>query len=389
MASAQERRRRGLEKEWYNQIKRQLMEMANVNPGDYDPQFGNHAGALGNPPEPIQITGRGGGVSQVKVQRGKHPSDSDVAAYAKSLGGNPYSKSAYGGRGASASKSAVTSSRKNAPNLPKGTRQRFQDEVMARIEEANAANLERYEEAKQGYQDRMDRNMGLLAGQGEYEDALAVREAGEQAGRIRSGLAGRGRGSRAYAYDARIAEGLGMRRAKNRQDTAKMMVNADQSMSEDLLQFIERRTDQAPDYRHAMQSIQQMGEGGDGQGFEQPAIQQPANRGPVQGGYGAPQAGAPVFLGNPYGMQAPQYGPPRTPAQQRAPTGPNRPGQAAWLAKQQAKKKARDERAAGRRKKKAAVKAGTLDEWASYFGEPSAPPKRKPIPDEWESYFGA
>ena len=53
---------------WRDAKRRELMALADTDEESWDPVFGNKAGWLGGPQEPLTVSGMGGGLSQVKVE---------------------------------------------------------------------------------------------------------------------------------------------------------------------------------------------------------------------------------------------------------------------------------------------------------------------------------
>lgn len=175
---------------------------------------------------------------------------------------------------------------------------------------ANQANDDRYIDIKNQYQERYDRGQEMLNNFGASKHADALEAAKQTAGAQVAALSGRGLGDRAIGYQNKVASDLGRQQLAIDDSVTKLKMQSDAQLSDDKLRFMERRTDQAPDYSSMLGMAEKygLGNGGAGFGYASPQGQQQMNQGSggnlqaLQNLMGTPQFGSSVVGG-------PQVGP--------------------------------------------------------------------------------
>lgn len=134
------------------------------------------------------------------------------------------------------------------------------------LDQANQANEARYRDILGGFQSRYDRNLAMLAGLGQQEGKDINELYDQQFARGQQDLIGRGLGNSTrlvtlrQGVDRERANDLGRLNERMRQQ----VLNTDQNLSGDVLNFMERKTEQGPDMRMLAQLAQGVGAAGFG-----------------------------------------------------------------------------------------------------------------------------
>lgn len=237
----------------------------------------------------------------VPLQRGQTVGDSQFDAYVKSIGGNPYSQeSYYRNTGRTPNRSGGQGQGGHQSNRPdRGSREdrlrqmeqmqqtgsgnplldRYLAAVQEQTDSANDANESRYSEGKQELTDLRDRTMDRVDNYGIASKQDIEQRFTENLSNQRASLQARGLGNssvlNAYSQRNDLNQTRELQRLSEQVDDRS--AKYDQNLSNNLVSFIERRTDVAPDLNQSMAIAQQLGLGNDGQGFN-------ANGGQGQGG---------------------------------------------------------------------------------------------------------
>lgn len=137
-------------------------------------------------------------------------------------------------------------------------------EFQRKMDEANAANEARYNEARQGYGDLRTRVMDRIGDLGSYQRDDANRAFNEKSESVKADLASRGLlGSTVLGSVQRGVErerNDALRRVED--DIANRQVSADERLTGNLLGLVERRNDVGPNYDQLIQLRQALGAGG-------------------------------------------------------------------------------------------------------------------------------
>ena len=280
------------------------MAMADTDESSWDPTFGNKAGWLGGPQEPLTVGSMGGGMSQVKVQRGRTPTEADLDKYMASLGGNPYSGRRKSNQfGANKSSDRRRNAVRDAASAKQGERAKsdlakFFDEARKMIDKTNLKNEERYEEILGDLTTRYDHAMARISQFGGSARADLEERAAEGLGNIQAQLSARGLGNSTImaSFMQRSDRDLAREQARISEQQAMREVETGAQLSGDMAAFKERREDVAPDYMGLMELANKYGRGGGGQEQGGQGYQGGGQQG-YQGGYQAPRMVAPQFLG--------------------------------------------------------------------------------------------
>ncbi|MEM9354580.1 MAG: hypothetical protein AAGB04_00060 [Pseudomonadota bacterium] len=217
----------------------------------------------------------------VPLQHGKSLSDYEVKMAMDAMGGNPYqkkldqavkeagSKSSPDSSGSSSVRSSVTRDLENANGSGNSLLDRYLTSFEEQRAAANAANEERYQEGKGELSSLRDRTMERVSNYGEASRQDLEERFANQLGDIKAQLQASGLGNSTILapFIQRNERDLArevLRLSENVDDRA---ARYDQSLSNNLVDFIERRTDAAPDLSVAMQVAQQLGLSNDGGGF--------------------------------------------------------------------------------------------------------------------------
>lgn len=309
--------------EYFNAAKHHLMELGRSNdwlnvPNVIDPLGASQWGPYG---------GRGtsrGGMGGYTVKSGVAPSDHDVQAFIDSMGGNPYVESSGGGGGTTTlDKSLVETPFQKAKRLkeleansPEGMFKKLSADYQKKVDEANKANLARYDEGKGELSGLRTRNQDRVSNWGKVQEQLNAEAAKQTLGGIAADLASRGLSSSTIlpSFKERSARDLGLLQQDVSERRDARASQYDSQDTNNLVGFIERRNDVAPDTGPLFQLSQQLGQlkafqeaQAARQAQPSPYQQQPQQAPqipyyPANGymGYGGGQQGAIFLNGNPY-----------------------------------------------------------------------------------------
>lgn len=143
---------------------------------------------------------------------------------------------------------------------PLGVLQDYQ----SKLDQANAANESRYQDILGRLEGRYSRNMARVGNWGRSAADDAVERSKEAMGAIQANLSGRGLGnfSNSEAFRQRNSRDLdgSLQQISEMRDAR--AAEYDQSLSKDIADFMERRTDKAPDMNQMLQLMQAYGAGG-------------------------------------------------------------------------------------------------------------------------------
>lgn len=211
----------------------------------------------------------------VMLNYGESISESDLDRLIERSGGNPYARQLRdmqsgggGGRRSSSERNASVSRlvNKNAKSLV----QQLADEYKAKTDEANAANEARYQQGLGELSTLRERGMNEIANWGQYEDTTTRKNYDENIQNQLQMLQDRGLGNDTIGvafqgkneFDRDLAlQGLSERiSARN--------AEADRAYTGDIVNFVEKRNDIAPDMSQLYELAMKYGQSGDGQGFD-------------------------------------------------------------------------------------------------------------------------
>lgn len=232
----------------------------------------------------------------VNGQYGMAPTESEVDQLIKMAGGNPYT-----GGGGKTRKGGLSSGSKNrgragdtGDQAPQSMLEQLAADFKSKINEANAANLARYNEGHGELSSLRDRNQGRVDNWGKSAEADLQERMQEAMGNVSADLASRG------LANSNIMPAF---KERNARDTAREMQRIsemrDARASEydtrdtaNLVGFVERRNDIAPDYGQLISIADRMG-----QAEALKAFQQQQNQNGSQGYNYEPQGygGIPVY----------------------------------------------------------------------------------------------
>lgn len=135
------------------------------------------------------------------------------------------------------------------------------------FDEARQENEARYRDILTGRQAAYDRIMGMLQGAGVQEAIDLDRAYDTQSAAMRSSLVGRGLGNSTVLDSALMGNNRQRAEAKGRLNDRliQQLASADERLTGNLLNFMERRDDTYPDYNQLLQLAQLMGQAGAGQ----------------------------------------------------------------------------------------------------------------------------
>lgn len=247
--------------QFYNEAKRHLMMLAGVNGSrpqrGYFPGRGSTAGGMA--PDNQMRPGT------FNVKFGQAPSDADVQAFIRSMGGNPY---ANGAQGRSPERSNSTPSAGGTAPAPAGGEsiraliERLAGDYKAQQDAANAANEARYQEVKGSNADLYNRVMGEVDNWGGVQSQLNQEKAKESINNIRANLASRGLTDSTIgeAFAARNARDLALTQQDLSERKSDRRVGYDVNLTNNANNFIERRTDKGPDNSALLALSSRLGE---------------------------------------------------------------------------------------------------------------------------------
>jgi len=298
---------RALAEQWRKMVQQRLNTMLGVGDrrglpgGNPNPRW---TGATGDGSSGDAAEARGG----MSFQRGVSPTNTQVDQYIKSLGGNPYSaKARQAQRGITEVrhiKSAMHPSVARSVNSVLGTGRRrvnavstkgglaaearrqakaekdqeksslksFLEDAQSQYDKANAANESRYTEILGDLRDNKTRNLDRVANYGVAASADLDERAAEVLGGIRANLSARGLGNSTVfdSFRQRNSRDLAREQQRLSEQVDSRTAEYDTKATNDIAAFMEKRTDQAPDYGQIAGLAQQFGLSGDGEGFAQP-----------------------------------------------------------------------------------------------------------------------
>lgn len=234
--------------QFYEEAKRHLSMLAGVNGSrpqrGYFPGRGSTAGGM------VPDNQMRPGTFNVKF--GQAPSDADVQAFIRSMGGNPY---ANGAQGRSPERSNSTPSAGGTAPAPaegesiRALIERLSGDFKKQQDAANAANEARYQEVKGSNADLYNRVMGEVDNWGGVQSQLNQEKAKESINNIRANLASRGLTDSTIgeAFAARNARDLALTQQDLSERKSDRRVGYDVNLTNNANNFIERRTDKGPD----------------------------------------------------------------------------------------------------------------------------------------------
>lgn len=247
--------------QFYDEAKRHLSMLAGVNGSrpqrGYFPGRGSTAGGMA--PDNQMRPGT------FNVKFGQSPSDADVQAFIRSMGGNPY---ANGAQGRSPERSNSTPSAGGTAPAPAGGEsiraliERLAGNYKAQQDAANAANEARYQEVKGSNADLYNRVMGEVDNWGGVQSQLNQEKAKESINNIRANLASRGLTDSTIgeAFAARNARDLALTQQDLSERKSDRRVGYDVNLTNNANNFIERRTDKGPDNSALLALSSRLGE---------------------------------------------------------------------------------------------------------------------------------
>ena len=233
---------------FYEEAKRHLRKLAGVSGSrpqrGYFPSRGYTAGGA-----PKMDATRPG---TFDVQFGIEPSDADVQAFIRSMGGNPFAKKAQGRSVGRSNSTPLAGGTAPAPEQGESIRaliERMAADVKSQQDAANAANEARYGEVKQSNADLYGRVMGEVDNWGGVQQKLNEERAKESMGNIRGNLAARGLTDSTIgdAFQARNDRDLALTQQDLSERKSARRLGYDIDLTNNANSFIERRTDKGPD----------------------------------------------------------------------------------------------------------------------------------------------
>lgn len=223
----------------------------------------------------------------VPLKQGQSVNANQLNDYVRSIGGNPYSKQRYYPGGQQPQSVAQQPAQRQAPqqsiqeksvlpdNIDPSTGEsnelldRYLEAIETQTAAANEANQERYDEGHSELSSLRDRTMDRVENFGVASKADIEQQYAEAFSNTQASLQARGLGN------STIVDAFRNRNARDKQRELQRLSESvddraakyDQSLSNNLVGFVERRTDEAPDFNASMQIAQQLGLGNNGQGF--------------------------------------------------------------------------------------------------------------------------
>jgi hypothetical protein len=233
---------------FYEEAKRHLRKLAGVSGSrpqrGYFPRRGYTAGGA-----PKMDATRPG---TFDVQFGIEPSDADVQAFIRSMGGDPFAKKSQGRSVGRSNSTPLAGGTAPAPEQGESIRaliERMAADVKSQQDAANAANEARYGEVKQSNADLYGRVMGEVDNWGGVQQKLNEERAKESMGNIRGNLAARGLTDSTIgdAFQARNDRDLALTQQDLSEKKSARRLGYDIDLTNNANAFIERRTDRGPD----------------------------------------------------------------------------------------------------------------------------------------------
>jgi len=201
---------------------------------------------------------------------GETPSDTQVKQYINARGGNPYVRELMGlSGGKTITRRQVASALTRAGAAEQATLGSFLQEAQDKLNEANEANKQRYEDILERLESRYQRGKDRVSNWGRSAEADAREQAAETMGNVQANLSARGLGNSTIveAFRQRNSRDLNRNLTQISEMRDSRAAQYDQALSGDIASFMERRTDKAPDFGQIAALAQAYGVGGGGQGF--------------------------------------------------------------------------------------------------------------------------
>jgi len=176
----------------------------------------------------------------------------------------------------------------------------FLEETERLKDEANAANIERYDEGKGELTTLRDRNMERVANWGEAAQGDLEERMEESLGTNKASLSAKGLGGSSVipAFAGRNARDTARETQRISEQVDDRSAKYDMQMTGNLVNFIKERNDIPPDYASFAQLAEKFGLGNEGQGFDRLANQKPGQPGqtPQPAPPGVPYTGSSAAL---------------------------------------------------------------------------------------------
>lgn len=201
---------------------------------------------------------------------GETPTDTQVKQFINARGGNPYQRELMGLSGnKKITRRQVANALTRAGAAEQSTLASFLQDAQDRLNEANEANKQRYEDILKRLEARYERGMERVSNWGKTAEADARESAFEAMAGIQANLSARGLGNSTIveAFRQRNARDLNRNLTQISEMRDSRAAQYDQALSGDIASFMERRTDKAPDFGQIAALAQAYGVGGGGQGF--------------------------------------------------------------------------------------------------------------------------
>lgn len=201
---------------------------------------------------------------------GETPTDTQVKQFINARGGNPYQRELMGLSGnKKLTRRQVANALTRAGAAEQNTLASFLQDAQDRLNEANDANRQRYEDILKRLEERYERGMSRVSEWGKTAEADARESAFEAMAGIQANLSARGLGNSTIveAFRQRNARDLNRNLTQISEMRDSRAAQYDQALSGDIASFMERRTDKAPDFGQIAALAQAYGVGGGGQGF--------------------------------------------------------------------------------------------------------------------------
>ena len=224
-------------------------------------------GQVGGPTNP-----QPGGVS---IQAGRSVSDADVDKFIAQMGGNPYAPKGKKGKKAKATPAAnmrmqqLLQQNGMAPqqgqeqdNSPRALLAKLSEEYQRKTDEANAANEARYQEVKGSNNELYGRVMGEVDNWGGVQHQLNEERAKESLSEQAAYLESRGLTNSTVmpSFQARSDRDLALTQQDLSEKKSARKLGYDIDLTNNANNFIERRTDKAPDSSQFAALVAKLGE---------------------------------------------------------------------------------------------------------------------------------
>ncbi len=237
----------------------------------------------------------------MNVPYGTTPSLTDVLALIEKQGGNPYIQSPESQRQSQSPGRSVPRAARQQPTGPAepSMLEKLAAEFGSKINEANAANIARYDEGKGELSTLRDRNQSRVQNWGTAAAADVQEQMKEALGNLSASLASRGLANSNIlpAFQERNARDTAreLQRISEMRDTRASQY--DTQDTNNLVGFVERRNDIAPDYGQLIGIADKIGQANALKAFQEQMAQQQAQQSAMQqngsqgynyGGYSLP-----------------------------------------------------------------------------------------------------